>query len=140
MKLEGYLDVVDDVRVRGHRVDIAHVLAYYHEGYSAELIALGLPSLSLEEIYGVLTYYLHNRAAVDAMESREKSRLSKQARCMIRYNTSNGLAQGVCVLTNHGVFALPQTRMRGCRGMKTPCVPRRGGAEGWRITRNHTFN
>jgi hypothetical protein len=39
----------DTIRVRGHRVDIAHMLAYYHEGYNAELIALELPSLSLME-------------------------------------------------------------------------------------------
>ena len=72
MELADYLDVVDadTIRVRGHRVDIAHVLAYYHEGYGAELIALELPSLSLEEVYGVLTYYLHNRAAVDAYLAR----------------------------------------------------------------------
>jgi uncharacterized protein (DUF433 family) len=108
MELEGYLDMVDadTIRVRGHRVDIAHVLASYHEGYSTELIALELPSLSLEEVYGVLTYYLHNRAAGDAMESREKRRLSKHStRCMIRYNTSNGLAQGLCVLANHHVLS-----------------------------------
>jgi uncharacterized protein (DUF433 family) len=69
----------DTIRVRGHRIDIAHVLAYYHEGYGAELIALELPSLSLEEVYGILTYYLHNRTVVDAMESREKSRFSKHS-------------------------------------------------------------
>ncbi len=56
MELASYLDVLDadTIRVRGHRIDIAHVLAYYHEGYSAELIALELPTLSLEEVYGVL--------------------------------------------------------------------------------------
>jgi uncharacterized protein (DUF433 family) len=75
MELESYLDVLDadTIRVRGHRVDLAHVLAYYHEGYSAELIALELPSLSLEEVYGVLTYYLHNRTAVDAYLARRAS-------------------------------------------------------------------
>jgi uncharacterized protein (DUF433 family) len=72
MELESYLDVIDadTIRVRGHRVDIAHVLAYYHEGYSAEVITLELPSLSLEEVYGVLTYYLHNRTDVDAYLAR----------------------------------------------------------------------
>ncbi len=72
MELESYLDILDadTIRVRGHRIDLAHVLAYYHEGYSAELIMLELPTLSLEEVYGVLTYYLHNRTAVDAYLAR----------------------------------------------------------------------
>jgi uncharacterized protein (DUF433 family) len=68
MELESYLDFIDEdtIRLRGRRIDIAHVLGYYHEGYSAEMIALELPTLSLEEIYAALTYYLHNRTAVDA--------------------------------------------------------------------------
>ena len=72
MELESYLDMVDadTIRVRGHRIDIAHVLAYYHEGYSAEVISLELPTLTLEEVYGVLTYYLHNRSMVDAYLAR----------------------------------------------------------------------
>lgn len=67
MQLEEYFDFIneDAIRIHGQRVDIAHVLAYYQEGYGAEIIALELPSLSLEEIHATITYYLRNQAAID---------------------------------------------------------------------------
>jgi uncharacterized protein (DUF433 family) len=72
MRLEHYFDFVgpDDIRIKGHRIGIDDVLAYYREGYTAEEIAAQFPSLSLEEIYATLTYYLHQRPAVDAYLAR----------------------------------------------------------------------
>ena len=36
------------------------VVAAFHQGHSAETIAQQYPALSLEEIYGAITYYLAN--------------------------------------------------------------------------------
>jgi uncharacterized protein (DUF433 family) len=72
MQLEDYFEFLspDDIRIKGHRIGIDDVLYYYLEGYTPEEIAANLPTLSLEEIYATITYYLHNRSEVDAYLSR----------------------------------------------------------------------
>ncbi|MBM4463998.1 MAG: DUF433 domain-containing protein [Chloroflexi bacterium] len=72
MNLEEYFEFVgpDDIRIKGHRIGIDDVLYYYLEGYTPEEIAAQLPTLSLEEIYATITYYLQNRAEVDAYLTR----------------------------------------------------------------------
>lgn len=67
-KLEDYFDFfsADDIRLKGHRIGIDNVLEYYLEGYTPEEIRANLSSLSLEEIHATITYYLHNRAQIDA--------------------------------------------------------------------------
>lgn len=68
MQLEEYFDFIgsDAIRLKGHRVGLEHVLELYHEGYSPEQIVQELPSLDLEQVYAAITYYLHNKAEVDA--------------------------------------------------------------------------
>jgi len=68
MQLEDYLDFLspDDIRIKGHRIGIDHVIDYYLKGYSPEEIVANLSTLSLEKVYATITYYLHNRAEVDA--------------------------------------------------------------------------
>ena len=72
MQLEDYFDFLspDDIRIKHHRIGIEDVLSYYLEGYSAEEVVANFPTLSLEEIHATITYYLHNRADVDAYLSR----------------------------------------------------------------------
>ena len=75
MQLEDYFDFLneDTIRLHNQRVDIAHVLAYYHEGYSAEQILLELPSLSLEQIHATILYALHNPVTVAAYLDRRRA-------------------------------------------------------------------
>jgi len=83
MRLEDYFDVedVEVIRIAGHRIGIEHVLELYQEGYSPEQIALEFPGLSLEKIYATITYYLHNRDAIDAylVRSRDRAEQAYQA-------------------------------------------------------------
>ncbi len=67
MRLEDYLDFLPNgaTRLRGHRIGIEHIVECYQEGLSPEAIADAFPGLSLEQIYGVITYYLRNQADVD---------------------------------------------------------------------------
>ena len=75
MQLEDYFEFekfdtdygpVERIRIKGHRISIEHVIEFYNQGVSAEEIAkVHYPSLSLEEVYATLTYYLHNKQAVD---------------------------------------------------------------------------
>ncbi|MBI2863677.1 MAG: DUF433 domain-containing protein [Chloroflexi bacterium] len=68
MQLDEYFDSLgpDHIRLRGLRIGIEQILGYYLEGVSPEQIARDLPGLSLEEIHATITYYWHNKAAVDA--------------------------------------------------------------------------
>jgi uncharacterized protein (DUF433 family) len=61
------LDILDadDVRVRGTRVGIEHLLSAYHDGSLAEEIAVQFPTVSLAQVHGVIAYYLNHRAEVD---------------------------------------------------------------------------
>ena len=72
MQLEDYFDFLapDDIRLKGHRIGIDNVLDYYLEGYTPEEIVANLSALSLEQIHATITFYLHNRAEMDAYLSR----------------------------------------------------------------------
>jgi uncharacterized protein (DUF433 family) len=69
MELEGYFDFLaeDDIRIKGTRIGIETVLyEYIHRSQSPEAIAARYPSLTIEQVYATITYYFHNREAVDA--------------------------------------------------------------------------
>jgi uncharacterized protein (DUF433 family) len=68
MELEHYFEFPDpdEIRFKGHRIGPEDVLKYYLAGYSPEQILAELPSLNLEKIYAAITYYLHDRALIDA--------------------------------------------------------------------------
>ena len=69
MQLEDYFDFTDphgEIRLKGHRVWIQHILhPYLEQGKSPEQIAADLPTLSLDKIYATILYYLVNKDAVD---------------------------------------------------------------------------
>lgn len=82
MQLEDYLDMQgpDVIRLKGHRIGLEHIVERYHDGYTADQIALDYPGVSLEQIYGVLAYYLHHQADVDAYIARIDALAEEQRR------------------------------------------------------------
>ena len=69
MQLEEYFDFLgpDDIRIKGHRVGIESVLyEYIHRDQTPEAIARRFPTLTLEQVYATILYYLHNREKIDA--------------------------------------------------------------------------
>jgi uncharacterized protein (DUF433 family) len=70
LDIENYFDRVtpDDILIRRTRVDVATVFDAYREGLSPEEIAYNYPTLTLEQVYATLTYYLAHREALDAAE------------------------------------------------------------------------
>ena len=76
MQLEEYLDIQgpDVLRIKGHRIGLEHIVERYQEGFNPEEIALDFPGLSLEKIYAVITYYLHNQNEIDAYMARVNAR------------------------------------------------------------------
>jgi len=67
MELENYFDFLnaDDIRIKGTRVGIETVLDDYLNGASPEEIAARYRTLTLEQVYATITYYLRNQEEVD---------------------------------------------------------------------------
>lgn len=68
MELESFFEFLSegDIRIKGTRVGIETVLDDYLSGSSPEEIAARYRSLSLEQVYAAITYYLHHRPKMDA--------------------------------------------------------------------------
>ena len=69
MQLEDYFDFLapDDIRIKGTRVGIESVLyEYIHRDQTPESMLRRFPTLTLEQIYATILYYLRNREKVDA--------------------------------------------------------------------------
>ncbi|WNZ26668.1 DUF433 domain-containing protein [Leptolyngbya sp. NK1-12] len=53
-------------RVIGKRVSLDSIVYAFLAGQSPESIVQSFPALTLEEVYGAITFYLRNRTAIDA--------------------------------------------------------------------------
>jgi uncharacterized protein (DUF433 family) len=63
---DAYIEQRDDAYVvAGTRVSLDSVVYAFLEGQSAEAIAQAFPALTLEQVYGAITYYLAHRNEVD---------------------------------------------------------------------------
>lgn len=49
----------------GSRVPLAHIVREFQNGEPAEAIRLHYPTLSLEQVYGAITFYLGNKEDVE---------------------------------------------------------------------------
>lgn len=65
--IENYFDFLspDDIRIKGTRIGIETVLDDYLGGSSPEEIAARYRTLTLEQVYATITYYLHNQKEID---------------------------------------------------------------------------
>lgn len=69
MQLEDYFNFLkdDDIRLKGSRIGIESILyEYIYREQPPEAIAKRFPTLTLEQIYATILYYLHNREKVEA--------------------------------------------------------------------------
>jgi uncharacterized protein (DUF433 family) len=78
MRLEDYFEFVepDYIRIKGHRIGIESILRKYLAGQAAEEIARQYDTLRPLDIYATITYYLENKAAVDAYLARTEALLA----------------------------------------------------------------
>lgn len=77
------------IRVRGTRVTLDTVIGAFLEGATAEEIAQQYPTLSLPDIYSVISYYLNQRAEVDTyLQRREKQALKIREQNETRFDPS----------------------------------------------------
>lgn len=65
--LNEYFDFFDpdDIRITGTRVGIETVLEDYLNATSPEEIAIRYPTLTLEQVYATITFYLHHQRILD---------------------------------------------------------------------------
>jgi uncharacterized protein (DUF433 family) len=74
MNLPDFITRDDDgfVHLNGHRIGLHHIVAFYNEGFSAEMLLCQFPTLSLALIHKVLGFYLENQSEVDAYVAAEE--------------------------------------------------------------------
>lgn len=72
-KAESYVQCDDQgvMRVSHTRVMLDSIVAGFEQGHSPETIQQQYPALSLEEVYGAITYYLAHRDEVEAYLKRQ---------------------------------------------------------------------
>ena len=59
--------------VTGTRVSFDSIVYAFLDGQTAESIAQAFPVLTLEQVYGAITFYLANRSTLDAYLRREEA-------------------------------------------------------------------
>ncbi|MFN0087641.1 MAG: DUF433 domain-containing protein [Blastocatellia bacterium] len=67
MNFEVYFDFLrpDDIRLKGTRIGIESILyEYLHRGRAPEEIAARFHTVTLEQVYATILYYLRNREAI----------------------------------------------------------------------------
>ena len=62
-----YVEKIADIyRLIGTRVSLDSIVYAFWRGQTAESIAQSFPVLTLEQVYGALTFYLANKSEIDA--------------------------------------------------------------------------
>ena len=88
MRLENYFDFLmpDDIRLKGSRIGIETVLyEYLHRAQPPEAIQHMFPSLTLEQVYAAILYYLRNKPRMDTYLA-DWLEFSRRARAEQRQN------------------------------------------------------
>lgn len=61
-----YIENIDGFyRLAGTRVSLDSIVYAFYRGQTAESIAQSFPTLTLEQVYGALTFYLANQSEID---------------------------------------------------------------------------
>jgi len=66
------------IRLNGHRIALEHVVYFYNQGWSAEMILGQFPSLPLALIHKVIAFYLEHQDEVDAYVTACQSEVERQ--------------------------------------------------------------
>ena len=67
-----------EIRLTGRRIGLYHVVRYYNDGYSVEMLAGQFPDLPLALIHKVIAFYLENKVEVDASIASCREELERQ--------------------------------------------------------------
>ena len=66
-QLEAFFEPIgpDEIKIKGHRIWLEHVLLPYREGYALEQLRLLFPTLKRRELEAAVRYYELNRERID---------------------------------------------------------------------------
>ena len=67
------------IHLAGHRIGYHHVVALFHEGYSAESLWEEFPTLPLATIYKVIAFHLENLSASNEYVEQSQEAVRQQA-------------------------------------------------------------
>ena len=71
--MRDYVEVAEDeYRIAGTRVSLDSIVYAFLDGQTAESIAQSFPTLTLEQIYGAIAYYLAHRNEIDEHLARNR--------------------------------------------------------------------
>ena len=65
------------IRVGRTRVRLTTVIYAFNEGFTAEEIVIQYPTLSLADVYAVISYYLNNQIALDEYLTQQQAAADK---------------------------------------------------------------
>jgi len=68
----------DEIRLTGSRIGLLHVVRYFNQGASPEMIVARFPTLRLAHVYKVIAFYLDNRGAVEEYIRRSDEEMERQ--------------------------------------------------------------
>jgi len=71
-------DASGEIRLTGHRIGLFHLVHYYNEGFSPEMLLCQYPTLPLPLIHKAIAFYLENLAEVDAYVASCNDDLARQ--------------------------------------------------------------
>jgi uncharacterized protein (DUF433 family) len=71
-------DHYGEICLTGHRIGLYHLILDYREGFSPEKLHEEFPTLPLDLIHKVLTFYRENQAEVDAYVARCQREIDRQ--------------------------------------------------------------
>jgi uncharacterized protein (DUF433 family) len=67
-----------EIRLTGRRIGLYHVVHYYNDGFSAEMLVGQFPDVPLALVHKVIAFYLENRHDVDAYVAECRTELDRQ--------------------------------------------------------------
>ena len=73
-------------RVAGTRVSLDSIVYAFLDGHTAESIQQSFPVLTLEQVYGAMTYYLAHREAIEAYLRQQEAALETLKETLRRHN------------------------------------------------------
>jgi uncharacterized protein (DUF433 family) len=72
--VKSYIEYRNDAYwIAGTRVSLDSIVYAFRQGLSPESIVQSFPLLTLEQVYGAITFYLANRAEIDAHLTSEEA-------------------------------------------------------------------
>lgn len=89
------------IRVAGTRVTLETVVGAFETGATPEEIAQDFPTLRLDDIYAVITYYLRHRKEVEAYLQRRGAQAEKIRREIEAHSPQRGLRERLLARLGH---------------------------------------